>query len=260
MWIWQQTFEWFERIGFFAYCLVSFIVFWALWIQYLWAGKFWICPFVSNWLWTLSLSIFKNLQVQMQLFYLLSGYCLTLKYGSMPNLSKTQFYWARMARILPINYVCHLAAIPSIFLGYNHFPPQDLSNILGGIASLLCIQSWIIIFGFGPNPPSWTISTLFFFYWTFPWILAWGQTISSPKLAQLGIPSLFYAQMVMGFAIFTFMPELGYFYEPKLWLATAHPLTRLPIFAMGVFAGILALRLQNGEIGHDSCKKHIPYF
>ena len=36
------------------------------------------------------------------------------------------------------------------------------------------------------------------------------------------------------------------------WLATAHPIIRLPVFFMGVCAGELCIRIQQGDI--DACQ------
>ena len=38
------------------------------------------------------------------------------------------------------------------------------------------------------------------------------------------------------------------------WIATAHPLSRLPVFFMGVSAGVLCVRLQNGDLDALNCK------
>ena len=52
--------------------------------------------------------------------------------------------------------------------------PEERQNddvnmkIWGSFVALYGVQSWILAFGFGPVGPSWTISTLFFFYILFP--------------------------------------------------------------------------------------------
>ena len=42
--------------------------------------------------------------------------------------------------------------------------------------------------------------------------------------------------------------------EFSYWIATAHPLSRLPVFFMGLCAGILCVRLQNGDLDALNCK------
>ena len=110
----------------------------------------------------------------MPLFFLLSGFCLTMGYGKKSytfygycsNDFKTRnFLMGRVARILPVYYFCFFFALPKILLGYCNFPPNMYVYSVGGsVASLFLVQSWILYFGFGPVWLSWTISTLAFFY------------------------------------------------------------------------------------------------
>ena len=125
----------------------------------------------------------------MPLFFLLSGFCLTLGYGkkkhskvsgcccnnstqfrSSPDDSNENifdsatFYFGRLTRILPVYYICFLYALPLIPLLWQWGP-----NVIGGsISAVFLVQTWIIVLGFGPDGPSWTVSTLFFFYLVYP--------------------------------------------------------------------------------------------
>ena len=138
----------------------------------------------------------------MPLFFLLSGFCLTLAYGkkkyikstvccgpcstttgcNCPQCSSSEeevfdswgFYYARMARILPVYYAIYLLALPSIPLGHE-LGFQKMVRIIGlegvmwgSLSALYGVHMWIVILGFGPVGPSWTLSTLFFFYLVFP--------------------------------------------------------------------------------------------
>ena len=123
----------------------------------------------------------------MPLFFILSGFCLTLGYGkkkyskvcgsccnsnqsgSNPDSNENifdsaTFYFGRLTRILPIYYICFLYSLPLIPLLWQWSP-----NVIGGsISAVFLVQTWIIVLGFGPDGPSWTISTLFFFYLVYP--------------------------------------------------------------------------------------------
>ena len=122
-------------------------------------------------------------QVQMPLFFLLSGFCLTISYGKKTSTKEekdenvikencidySDFIFGRASRILPIYYFCFFFALPLIPLGHGFFSSTDLTLSIGGsLASLFLVQTWILIFSFGPNGPSWTVSTMFFFYIFFP--------------------------------------------------------------------------------------------
>lgn len=154
-----------------------------------------------------------------------------------------------------MTYLCHLVAVPSIFLGYNHFPPEDMANLLGGIASIFCVQTWIVIFGFGPNPPSWTISTLVFFYLTFPSLVKYAEKQSNAKLTLLMTFS-HYLQLFVGITLYNCVPKVGQM-ELNFWLATAHPLSRLPVFFMGICSAILVMRWKSGNVDALQGKQNI---
>ena len=48
------------------------------------------------------------------------------------------------------------------------------------------------------------------------------------------------------FLVPPFAPFVGG--EANYWLATGHPLTRLPIFFMGICAGVICIRIQTGDL------------
>ena len=51
----------------------------------------------------------------------------------------------------------------------THFDMMEFNDVvMGSILSLYGVQMWVVIYGFGPVAPSWTVSTLFFFYLVFP--------------------------------------------------------------------------------------------
>ena len=139
----------------------------------------------------------------MPLFFLLSGFCMTLGYGKkkfshssigcgpckkpinfcmkksieeyneenvISIFDSWNFYKSRFARILPVYYATLVYAIPLIFLGHQKYSAYNYGSSIGGSIVALFFQQTVFMtyFGYGPNPPSWTISTLFFFYWFYP--------------------------------------------------------------------------------------------
>ena len=127
----------------------------------------------------------------MPMYFLLSGFCLTLGYGKnkyskisgcCSSLHSTQisgstifdsttFYFKRLTRILPVYYLCFLYALPlSFFVWYFASENSEIRNeiISGSISSLFLVQSWLIEFGQGLNGAAWTVSTIFFFYLVYP--------------------------------------------------------------------------------------------
>ena len=81
------------------------------------------------------------------------------------------FYKNRFTKILPVYYVTFLFSLPLIFLGHNFFiSPYNFGATIGGSVLAIFLQQTVLLseFGFGPDGPSWTVSTLFFFYWFYP--------------------------------------------------------------------------------------------
>ena len=130
----------------------------------------------------------------MPLFFLLSGFCLTLTYankdGNIPtnhldttclpdqthrsrwNRIRTlsrNFYLNRISRILPVYYICLLLSLPLIPFGHgNHSPEEWKHHVFGTLEAFLCLNTLIMVHGFGPNTPAWTVCTLAIFYLLFP--------------------------------------------------------------------------------------------
>ena len=55
----------------------------------------------------------------------------------------------------------------------------------------------------------------------------------------------FFLEIVLGFSIAGLANFLG---GKAYWWSTAHPLSRLPVFFMGICAGVLCVRIQNGDL------------
>merc|ERR1712038_1881738 len=122
-------------------------------------------------------------QVHMPLYFLLSGFCLTLGYGkkkyskisgccSSPKaktldstqsigsiFDSTTFYFKRLTRVLPVYYVCFLYSLPLSIVGWYiasgnpEITKDQLYNLtkelLGGsISALFVVQTWLIEFGY----------------------------------------------------------------------------------------------------------------
>ena len=55
----------------------------------------------------------------------------------------------------------------------------------------------------------------------------------------------FFLQIVLGFGIAC----LAHYLSGKTyWWSTSHPISRLPVFFMGICAGVLCVRIQNGDL------------
>ena len=58
----------------------------------------------------------------------------------------------------------------------------------------------------------------------------------------------FYLQCIMGVLIHNSGDKITNNHIYKYMLATAHPVVRLPVFFMGISAGVLCIRIQQGDL------------
>lgn len=108
------------------------------------------------------------LQQGVSLFFVLSGFILAYNYREFSNISEyLLFYKARFARIWPLHISCILIMVLIV--------PKNMiyANFKLLIENLLLIQGWIPIrnTNLSVNGVAWSISTEFFFYLCFPFII-----------------------------------------------------------------------------------------
>ena len=76
-------------------------------------------------------------------------------------------------------------------------------------------------------------------------LLTFAQKRSNAMLEKLVVIS-FWIQAIIGILVWWYLPMDDPYI--RYLFATSHPLSRLPIFFMGICAGLLAIRLQNGDL------------
>ena len=62
----------------------------------------------------------------------------------------------------------------------------------------------------------------------------------------------FWFEIIVGWVLLDLLEFLDY--DKNYWYATAHPFSRLPVFFMGICAGVLCVRIQNGNLDALRCK------
>jgi len=174
----------------------------------------------------------------MPIFFLLAGYSLAIVYGKQRlSFNVKHYYRNRFARIAPVYYVAMLIALPLAAFGHGWVSPSDIGWVLA--TNLFAVQMWASTPPLSFVGPAWTISTLAFFYLVFPWLLRWHQNQTDRSLNRW-ITILAVVQAVVFFG-------LGLAIEPvdrwwAFWASHAWPISRLPVFDMGLVAGLLVLR------------------
>ncbi|HEY4617396.1 MAG TPA: acyltransferase [Flavobacterium sp.] len=127
--------------------------------------------------------ILKEGFIGVSFFFILSGFILAYNYRDSildRNISKSDFYIARIARIYPVHLLCLLIAVPITLQNVSF----DLSTWFAQLFfNLTLTQSFIpikyIYFSF--NSPSWSISNELFFYLLFPFLIIWSSKIKEHK-------------------------------------------------------------------------------
>ncbi len=165
------------------------------------------------------------------LFYVLSGFFLTISYFDKINFSFKNFYKKRFLKIYPSYFLSLIICLLFIIKNNELKLIPTLINFLG-LQSLYPNATYYL------NPPGWFISTLFFMYLLFPLILLLLKKIKPNKINFISLC------IVIWVIILTFITNLlndSYFY--KAGKTTSHhliyyfPLTHLSSFLLGISGG-----------------------
>jgi hypothetical protein len=229
----------------------------------------------------------------MPFFYLLSGFVMTLGYGqtryagssccsnSSPmamdsgeqpqQMDKGKFWRNRFARLFPVYIVTNAPMLPMVLagggVGIGGNGMGSVGSVINGLLTLLGANSWflpIVDVGMPANGVCWTITTMSFFYWTFPWLLPRMQRMTASARNAWIIWS-YWIQLVTYFGmyiIYTSIPVLQFRSwedggesivvvekSPAMgyWVARAWPGTRIFVFAMGCLAALNRLEVHKAQ-------------
>lgn len=123
-------------------------------------------------------------------FFVLSGFVLSYVYSQQSDsgrLSKTRFYWARLARIYPMHIltlvaVLGLAPLNLVFWGEESTLRTDFQSL---VANVLLIHTWGLFDELSWNFPSWSLSAEWAAYLVFPALAALSLRISNRPLMMV---------------------------------------------------------------------------
>lgn len=162
-------------------------------------------------------------------FFVLSGFILTYVYPSLPDTREIVGFWrARVARIWPAHIASFL--LGWWLLGYKIEP-------LTASAYLILVQAWIPIwdFYFAYNAVAWSISTEFFFYLCFPFLLRHWSTTWHVKLGASAVLLAGLIWACSALALPPLAPPNGNTFQPsQQGVIYINPLARLIEFIIGM--------------------------
>ena len=206
----------------------------------------------------------------MAMFFLLSGYALTIAYycnfidssakkdsessplveaplEKVKKFSYSSFVLNRFLRIIPIFYVTAALSLPTMYAGFGTCDPNDNTQLIESyITNIIPSSTWFLGYvGIAFDYPGWTIQTLLGMWLMLPFIWEWLHPKSDSEL--LGwMCWCFWIQM---FIIIFVYYVLGLYLDDAVtaYLSYLHPFSRVWCLMMGVIAGILSLRHRNEE-------------
>jgi len=164
-----------------------------------------------------------------------------------PKSTLLKFFYNRFIRTMPVYYICFLLALPITFSGFGSIDPKDKFVLYASIVqSVIPTNTWtLLILGQPLDGPEWTIATLWSFWLIFPLLLDSYRRLKDEEILQ----SIIYFYWLQLAIILFFFPilliSLGY--DAAFWWTTSFPLARLPVFVMGLLAGILCARYGESE-------------
>ena len=169
------------------------------------------------------------------------------------NIRPELFYFNRLVRTMPIYYIGFLLAIPMTLAGYNIYydPNHNFTSTL--IVNIIPVATWLIKFGNPLDGPAWFVQTCLFCWLFFPYLLQHLKPMHDNSLLHI-IRICFILQMIWVLFFMTLLlilfPAHSYV---ALYVSTMFPLSRLPLFTMGICAAILTLR-------HSRSSDMLPWF
>lgn len=201
----------------------------------------------------------------MPLFFLLTGFTLTIVYNKLnpspielasnPSLRSNHkasiwsFYQNRAVRVLPVYYILNFAfALPYWYYGYGDADPvANMVAINASIGSTLTGTStlFILLLGGSIDGPAWTVQTFLWLWLVFPASIRQARALPDYRLSSY-IVYLYWTQLVLVFVLFFILLFILGFW-PAFAAATMNPVTRYPLFLMGVYAGELCVRARRHQ-------------
>jgi len=190
--------------------------------------------------------------LEMPLFYLLSGYCLTLAYcPTMDNktFDTRTFLINRFCRLAPMYWLVNFGLWPLVnfIMDLEEDSPSALEDKLRFLLTLTSTNTWVypwrIITPYSFT--SWTVNTLFFFYLTFPALLRNLRPLSNNTISRL-LVIVHLAQSIPVFIFWLYVGDTDANYQIFRKIITENPVLRLPVFVMGILGGIQTLRWRKG--------------
>mgnify|MGYP006153876425 CR=1 FL=1 len=128
--------------------------------------------------------IFRNSNLGVSFFFVLSGYVLMLAYGNKKLVSKTAFFKKRFARIYPV-YIVGISLMVFYYIAYGYFGNGGTISLVEVISNVFLLQAWIPQHALTINYVGWSLSVEVLFYLLFPIVLSSFNRFSLKRVASV---------------------------------------------------------------------------
>ncbi|MCJ1809540.1 acyltransferase [Flavobacterium oreochromis] len=181
--------------------------------------------------------IFKQTNVGVSYFFLLSGFVMIIAYGNRENVNFIEYIKNRLARIYPV-YLLAIFLILDITL-FQNINKFDL------LLNLFMIQSWVPQKALTLNYPGWSLSVEMFFYISFPFLLNKIYSKKNLKINTISIISFWLISQIIFHLIVYKVLEVPNYSNRDLYY---HPLMHFNEFLIGNLAGLFFInKLKNNQ-------------
>lgn len=175
--------------------------------------------------------IFRQANVGVSYFFILSGFIMIIAYGTREKINFLKYLNNRFARIYPV----YLLAI-LLILGIKLFKNIDKIDL---ILNLSMLQSWIHNKALTLNYPGWSLSVELFFYLTFPLLFNYFYSKKKLKHISVWIVLFFILSQTIYHLIINGFIELPYYSIVDIYY---HPLMHFNEFLIGNLAGLYFIK------------------
>lgn len=183
-----------------------------------------------------------NLSQSVSFFFLLSGFILMYSTKQLTTVEQiVRFYFLRLSRVWPLHAFCLvllLFLLPEIFRVKMSGAGVFLSN-------LFLLHAWVPIleYSYSYNSPSWSLSTMLFFYLLFPWLQKSLERSCLPILAG----ALFLSVLLICICENIGLRDFDLSHPSVKSIIYINPLCRLLEFVVGMTAAIIFRKRMFGK-------------
>lgn len=188
--------------------------------------------------------LFKEANVGVSYFFLLSGFVMVVAYIDKPELNLVGYYKARFFRIYPVYFI-------ALLLVFLYFVEKNRTiDTIGLGMNLLVIQAWFPGKALTLNFPGWSLAVEFFFYAIYPFLF--NALYKKRDIKSLALPILLF-WIISQYALYAVVSSSFYQGYPSKSYEFAYyfPFMHLNQFLIGNLAALFFHKYKKKSGNYD---------